>query len=70
MGPYAIAFIVQPNLSSLKKKKKKKNPRKDLLICLMLYTGWLKLFGARGDILKRVFYLLFECLLDINNFFI
>ena len=51
-------------------KKKKKNPRKDLLICLMLYTGWLKLFGARGDILKRVFYLLFECLLDINNFFI
>ena len=36
----------------------------------MLYTGWLKLFGAKDDILKGVLfiYLLFKCLLNINNF--
>ena len=56
--------------SQKKKKRKKTDPRKDLLICLMLYTGWYKLFGAKGDILKGVFYLLFKCLLNINNFFI
>ena len=44
-----------------------------MVICLMLYTGWLKLFGAKGDIFKGVFlflffYLLFKCLLNINNF--
>ena len=38
-----------------KKKKKKTNQRKDLLICLMLYTGWLKLFRAKGDILRGVY---------------
>ena len=50
-------------------KERKRDPRKDLLICLMLYTGWHKLFGAKGDILKGVFYLLFKCLLNINKFF-
>ena len=51
-------------------KERKRHPRKDLLICLILYTGWHKLFGAKCDILKGVFYLLFKCLLNINNFFI
>ena len=45
-----------PEFPQKKKKIKIKiDPRKDLLICLMLYTDWLKRFGAKGDILKGVF---------------